>query len=93
MLKARFPIWTIPIALLATCLLGFGLMIPWLGFYWDDWPAIWFLHFFGPSSFKEVFAIDRPLLSWLFRVVVSHWMSAQALMSLVTTMSGFVTSP
>ena len=37
-----------------------------LGFYWDDWPSIWFLHFWGPASFKEGFALDRPLLAWVF---------------------------
>jgi hypothetical protein len=93
--KARFPNWTVPLALLATCLLGFGLLIPWLGFYWDDWPAIWFLHFFGPSSFTQVFSVDRPLLSWLFLIttrlvgesmvgwqifgVLTHWLCCLAL--------------
>jgi hypothetical protein len=57
---------SIPIALLLTCYLAFGLLIPWLGFYWDDWPSIWYLHSFGSTSFKDIFAYDRPLLGWLF---------------------------
>jgi hypothetical protein len=56
----------VPIALLILCLLAFGPLIFNLGFYWDDWPTIWYLHFFGPSSFKESFAIDRPLLASVF---------------------------
>ena len=64
--KFHFPVWTIPIALLAICLLSYGVLSPWLGFYWDDWPSIWYLHVFGPSGFKDVFAIDRPLLGRLF---------------------------
>lgn len=57
---------TFPFALLLLCFISFGLLIPWLGFYWDDWPAIWFLHLFGPAGFGEVFAVDRPLLGWIF---------------------------
>ncbi|HEX9028227.1 MAG TPA: hypothetical protein VF823_03555, partial [Anaerolineales bacterium] len=46
-------------------------MIPWLGFYWDDWPSVWYLHLLGPIGFKDVFAIDRPLLGWIFMVTTS----------------------
>ncbi len=57
-----------PLLLLAALLVSFGLLIPWLGFYWDDWPSIWFLQSLGPSGFVDVFASDRPLLGWLFRL-------------------------
>ena len=43
-----------------------GHLISELGLYWDDWPSMWFLHFFGPMVFPEVFAIDRPVQGWLF---------------------------
>jgi hypothetical protein len=69
--KVSFPAWTIPIALLVACLLGFGILIPWLGFFWDDWPTIWFLHTFGSSSFASVFAVDRPQLGWLFQITTA----------------------
>jgi hypothetical protein len=71
MRKFIFPTWSVPIALLFASLLSFGLLIPWLGFYWDDWPAIWFLHFLGPTGFGDVFAHDRPLLGRLFLVTTS----------------------
>ena len=71
MSKIKFPTWSVPVALLLACLISFGLLIPWLGFYWDDWPAIWFLHFLGPSGFIDVFASDRPLLGRLFWVTTS----------------------
>lgn len=66
--KIRFKSASIPFALLFFCMISFGLLIPWLGFYWDDWPAIWYLHVFGPSGFSNVFAVDRPLLGWLFMI-------------------------
>jgi len=46
-------------------------MIARLGFYWDDWPSIYYLHEFGPSGFLKVFAEDRPLLGWLFALTTS----------------------
>ncbi len=64
--KLHFPVWTIPIALLGISYLSYGILSPWLGFFWDDWPAIWYLHTFGPTGFKDVFAIDRPLLGRFF---------------------------
>ncbi len=32
--------WQTPLALLVLLILSFGLLIPQLGFYWDDWPVI-----------------------------------------------------
>lgn len=62
------PIWSVPFGLLILAVLSYGILIPWLGFYWDDWPSIWFLHFLGPSGFEEVFSSDRPLLGQLFKL-------------------------
>lgn len=55
-----------PLALLLVCSLAYLPMIHRLGFYWDDWPSIWFLHFWGGQGFREGFASDRPLLAWVF---------------------------
>jgi hypothetical protein len=57
---------TIPLALFITCFLTYGLLIPWLGFYWDDWPYIWFAKTLGASGFVEVFSRDRPFLAVLY---------------------------
>jgi hypothetical protein len=67
----QFRTWTIPLALLLVCVLSFGLMAPLLGFYWDDWPSIWYLHILGPAGLKDVFSVDRPLLGWLFMLTTS----------------------
>ena len=91
-----------PLALLAACFLAYGLLIPWLGFYWDDWPAIWFLHFLGPAGFVQVFAGDRPLLGYLFRLTttlfgesalvwqvfgfLTHWLAALTLWGLLRSL-------
>jgi hypothetical protein len=71
MKKFAFPLWSVPLALLGICLISFGILAPWLGFYWDDWPSIWYLHLFGPTGFLKVFAVDRPALGWLFTLTSS----------------------
>jgi hypothetical protein len=75
MSKIRFDLSSVPLALLLFCLISFGVLIPWLGFYWDDWPAIWYLHVFGPAGFGDVFAIDRPLLGKLF-MLTTPWLGS-----------------
>lgn len=67
----RFNTSSVPFALLFFSFISYGLLIPWLGFYWDDWPAVWYLHSFGPSGFGNVFAVDRPLLGRLFMLSTS----------------------
>jgi hypothetical protein len=61
----------IPLALLLACTLAHGLLIPWLGFYWDDWPTVWFLNRFGPTIFNAAYGVDRPALGWLFTVTTT----------------------
>jgi hypothetical protein len=65
-MKISFPSKTIPLALFALCFLTFGLLIPWLGFYWDDWPYAWYDHVLGARGFSEVFTIDRPFLAMVY---------------------------
>ena len=57
--------YLIPLALLVLCLISFGVLIPWLGFYWDDWPLAWYTHALGPQSFIG-FAPQRPFSGVLY---------------------------
>lgn len=63
--------FTTPAVLLLLVALAYGLLIPWMGFYWDDWPFAWFLRFFGPTEFIEAFRPFRPLLGPIFTVTTS----------------------
>jgi hypothetical protein len=68
-LRDRLPKFTsrsVPIVLLLVCLFGFGLLIPWLGFYQDDWYQIWFERAFGSGVFVNFFAIERPFIAILY---------------------------
>lgn len=62
---------TIPSLILLLILPAYGLLVPWMGFYWDDLPFAWFLHFFGPVEFIEAFRPFRPLLGPIFTVTTS----------------------
>jgi hypothetical protein len=66
MLKQRFSTKSVPVALFLLTLLTYGLMLPWTGFYWDDWPFAWIEKFLGPAEFIPAFAPFRPLLGPIF---------------------------
>lgn len=67
-MKLQFKTWTIPLALLALCVLGFGVLIPLLGFFWDDWPAITTIRLLGVDGFWEFYRGERPFSAWTFIV-------------------------
>jgi len=69
--KLRFKTKSVPFALLFFCFTAYGILIPNLGFYWDDWPMMWFAHIFGPSGFPAVFSGDRPFLSLVYILTTS----------------------
>jgi hypothetical protein len=61
----QFPLWSFPILLLAVSVAGFGLLVPWLGFYQDDWHAVFYAHAYGPAGLWELYFYDnRPLSAW-----------------------------
>jgi hypothetical protein len=60
--KIRFSSKTAPFALLVVMTLTFGLFIPALGFYWDDWPIVFLGHTHG--NFWQYYLSDRPLMAW-----------------------------
>lgn len=63
--------FVIPALFALLIFLAYGLLAPWLGFYWDDLPFAWFLKFFGPTDFIEGFRPFRPLLGYIFTVTTS----------------------
>jgi len=56
-----------PLGFFILCLLGYGLMIPSLGFYMDDWPYVFYAFNKGIPSLKEMLIYDsRPNAAWLY---------------------------
>ncbi|RJP52196.1 MAG: hypothetical protein C4583_07005 [Anaerolineaceae bacterium] len=52
-------------------LVAYGLLLPWTGFYWDDWPFAWIAEFLGPAEFVSAFLPFRPFLGPIFFVTTS----------------------
>lgn len=60
----KFPTWTVPVGLFLFALVSFGLLIPQLGFYWDDWSKILVSRIWGLQGYWSYYAEDRPLSAW-----------------------------
>ena len=76
----KLGVWMMLAILLLLCLLSYGVLVPRLGFYWDDWPGIWVSHSLGSSGLREYAATDRPFTGWLHTLTTSllgerpfHW--------------------
>lgn len=63
----------VPLTLLVISILAYGLLIPSLGYYWDDWPYAWVNHIFGPAGYPEFVSSDRPFSAWIFMGLATLW--------------------
>ncbi len=57
--------------ILALSILSFGILIPTLGFYWDDLPYLFQYSAFGPAGFPDYVASDRPFSAWIFSLTTA----------------------
>jgi hypothetical protein len=53
--------------LLVVGLLAYGVSIPWLGFYWDDFPLAWIAHQYGSEGLARYFSTNRPYWGLLYQ--------------------------
>ena len=67
----HFPAYTIPLALLAVTGLAYGVLIPWLGFYWDDWAFIYIGKQLGSEGLTRYFATNRPFWGMIYQLTTS----------------------
>jgi len=54
--------------LLIVAVLAYGLLIPQLGFYWDDLPMSWIRYELGPEAMTRYFSTNRPVWGLLYQV-------------------------
>lgn len=86
--RLKFSQKSLPWALLALCVAAFGLLIPWLGYYWDDWAKILVARLWGLQGYWAYYAEDRPLSAWthiLFTPILGYRPLAWQLFSLLLT--------
>jgi hypothetical protein len=83
------------LGLLLLAFLAYGIFLPWMGFYWDDWPWVWRFHVGGVQAIREIDAVFRPLagivlwagalvagedpLRWQIYNLVIRWLGGVAL--------------
>ncbi len=66
----KSPKW-IPLFFALITIIAYGLLLPFTGFYWDDWPFAWAAKFLGPSQFIPSFTGFRPFLGPIFFITTS----------------------
>ena len=71
MISKRLKDWEIPLLFFLTTIAAYGLLLPQMGFYWDDWPFVFVAKFLGPKDFFPAFAHLRPFLAPIFFVTTS----------------------
>lgn len=60
-----------PVVLLFVAILAYGLLIPHLGFYWDDLPILWIRFQLGAEALTRYFSTNRPVWGLLYQVTTS----------------------
>lgn len=58
---------TFPVVLLLVGAVCYGLLIPWLGFYWDDWHFIWISQRMGSAGLARYFMTNRPYWGMIYQ--------------------------
>ena len=69
-----------PWLILAVCVLAYGIMIPWLGLYSDDWIYLSSFHKFGVEGLTRYFSTNRPVWGLIYQLTLPilgitpwHW--------------------
>jgi hypothetical protein len=71
MKSLRIPKHLIPVSLISfTVLVSYGLLIPWLRLYWDDWPVIAAARLQGVGVFWDFYRTERPFSAWTYIVTI-----------------------
>src|SRR5512141_2546587 len=56
------------LVLLGVAILAYGLLIPQMGFYWDELPMSWIRYELGPAAMTRYFSTNRPVWGLLYQV-------------------------
>jgi hypothetical protein len=85
-----------PLFLLLLCFLAYGLLIPWLGFYADDWILLWIYQKLGPWGVNYYHITNRPFLAPLYQILLPllgaepwRWQIFAVIAPWLTSLSGW----
>lgn len=78
--RLSLPDWAPPLLLLGLAVLAYGVLLPWLGYYWDEWPLTWIGHRLGGAGLERYFYTNRPYWGLVYRLTMPvlgetpwHW--------------------
>lgn len=78
--KLRYKYWMAPLSLLVVCFAAYGILFPFLGWYWDEWPITWIAQKLGPDGLARYFETNRPYWGLIYRYTTAllgavpwHW--------------------
>ncbi len=66
----KIPIKYFPLVLIAVGILAYGYYMGRLGFYWDEWPFLWFNHTFGQAGVIKYFNHNRPFWGYMYAITM-----------------------
>ncbi len=95
-MKFERPEKFVPVLFALLTVAAYGLLLPFTGFYWDDWPFAWIAKFLGPGEFFPAFAGVRPFLAPIFFATTSlippvplYWQSFALVVRFVSGLSAW----
>ena len=59
------------VVLLVVSVLAYGLLIPRMGFYWDELPMSWIRYELGPAAMTKYFSTNRPVWGLLYQLTTA----------------------
>ena len=62
--------WQSVLLIILLSILAYGLLIPWLGFYMDDWTFSWTYQTFGAQGLFKYFSTNRPVWGLLYQLTL-----------------------
>lgn len=71
--SVSFPVWSVPLAIVILGVVTYGLYLPRLGLYWDDWAKLLAGRLWGMDSYWAYYAEDRPFSAWT-HIVLTPWL-------------------
>ena len=69
--KTHLPEWAVPAGLLWASILAYGVLIPWMGLYADDWPFVYVHHVAGWRGVVDFISWVRPVGAYIFATVTA----------------------
>jgi hypothetical protein len=85
-----------PLFLLLLCFLAYGVLLPWLGFYADDWILLWIYQKLGAWGIWYYHITNRPFLGPLYQILMPllgsepwRWQLFAVIAPWLTSLSGW----